>query len=129
VAIRSVEIGMVSGSDALVDFYVAALGVPRLEPMDFPFATLHRLRCDPVVLKVMVPKATPAAAVPTDQPWDVAGLRYLTLRIDALDPFVERWTAAGGTVRGEIVDLRPGVRLAVLVDPEGTVVEAIEERA
>jgi hypothetical protein len=127
--IASVEIGLVSASDALVDFYVRALGVARLDTLEFPFARLHRLQCGPVVLKVMVPTDVPAPPVLADQLWDVAGLRYLPLRVDALDPLVERWTGAGGTVRGPIVDLRPGVRLAVLVDPDGTVVEAIEDRS
>jgi predicted enzyme related to lactoylglutathione lyase len=127
--IRRLDIGLVSASDALADFYAAALDVERLELMEFPFARLHRLQCGDALLKVMVPTTPPTVAPPAAQQWDITGIRYLTLWVDDLDPLVDRWTAAGGTVRTAVSDLRPAVRLAVLVDPDGNVVEAMEERS
>jgi hypothetical protein len=129
VGIERVDIGMVSADDSLVGFYACALGLDRLEPLEFPFCTLHRLQCGAVLLKVMVPKEPPAAPAATEHPWDVAGLRYLTMWVDDLDATLGSWTAAGGTVATPPMDLRPGVRLAVLVDPEGNVLEAMEDRS
>jgi hypothetical protein len=129
VGIERVDIGMVSAGDALVAFYASALGLDRLEPLEFPFCTLHRLRCGSVLLKVMVPKERPAASAPAEHPWDVAGLRYLTMWVDDLDGTIGTWTAAGGTVRTPPMALRPGVRLAVLADPEDNVLEVMEDRS
>lgn len=127
--IDAVDVGLVSANDALVDFYERALGLERLEARVFPFATVHRLRCGPVTLKVMVP-ADPPNASPAAAPfWARDGLRYLTLWVDALDPLVAAWTANGGTVTMPATELRPGVHSALLADPDGNVVEVMEDRS
>jgi hypothetical protein len=125
-AIRNVDVGLVSRTDALVDFYIETLGAERLEPRQFPFATVHRLACGPVTLKVMVPAEAPAPAPHGGNFWADAGIRYLTLWIDDLDDLVARWTAAGGTVTTAPMELRPGVRVAMLADPDGNAVELMQ---
>ena len=75
----------------------------------------------------MVPTAPPEAPEPTDRFWDRTGLRYLTLWVDDLDPLAERWAAAGGIVAMPPTELRPGVRTALLVDPDGNTVEAMHD--
>ncbi len=127
--VRAVDVGLVSASDALVAFYEGALGAERLEPRVFPFATVHRLGCGPVTLKVMVPTDPPERSAPSAPFWARDGLRYLTLWVDDLDALVARWRADGGVVTMEPTDLRPGVRSALLEDPDGNVVEAMEEDA
>lgn len=123
--IDGLDVGIVSASDALVSFYERALGLTRLEPRVFPFATVHRLACGPVTLKVMVPGDAPEAPGVAAPFWARAGLRYLTLWVDDLDALVEGWAAAGGDVTMAPVEIRPGVRSAVLADPDGNVVEAM----
>jgi catechol 2,3-dioxygenase-like lactoylglutathione lyase family enzyme len=127
VSVRAVDIGIVSPTDALVAFYEAALDAPRLEPRQFPFATVHRLAVGPVTLKVMVPTEVPAAEAPPSPFWDRAGLRYLTLWLDDLEPLLERWRSAGGTVVLPPTELRPGVVTALLVDPDGNTVEVMQD--
>jgi len=127
--IRAVDVGLVSASDALVAFYEVALGAERLEARVFPFATVHRLRCGPVTLKVMVPADPPERSAPAAPFWGRDGLRYLTLWLDDVDALATRWRANGGVVTMEPTELRPGVRSAMLEDPDGNVVEAMEESA
>jgi predicted enzyme related to lactoylglutathione lyase len=124
--IEGVDIGLVSASDALADFYEAAVGLERLEARTFPFATVHRLACGPATLKIMVPTATPASAPTSAQFWDVAGPRYVTLWVDDLDALTTRWAAHGGTVTMAATEIRPGVRTAMLADPDGNAVEAMQ---
>ncbi len=124
--IVSVDVGLVSGDDRLVDFYVEAMGATRLEPRVFPFATVHRLACGPITLKVMVPAERPAAPAVAGDFYDIAGLRYLTFWVDDLDALAGRWAAAGGSVVTPAAELRPGVRFALLADPDGNAVEALQ---
>jgi len=125
--IEQVDVGLVSATDALADYYAEVLGGVRLEPRVFPFATVHRITCGPVTLKVMVPTAPPETAGDTAQFWDRAGFRYLTLWVDDLADLAGRWTNGGGTVAMAPTEIRPGVETALLVDPDGNVVEAMRD--
>jgi catechol 2,3-dioxygenase-like lactoylglutathione lyase family enzyme len=128
-SIVSVDVGLVSATDALVAFYVAAIGAEPLEPRVFPFATVHRLACGPVTLKVMVPADAPAPGPASEPFWATGGFRYLTLWVDDLDDVVARWTPAGGRVSMAPAEIRPGVRTAVVIDPDGNVVELMHQIA
>jgi hypothetical protein len=125
--IRDVDIGFVSASTALVDFYAAVLDTEPQEPRVFPFASVHRVACGPVTVKVMVPAERPDAQAETTAFWDVGGLRYLTLWVDDLDVLVDRWKRNGGTITSPPAILRPGVRSALLSDPDGNAVEAMQQ--
>jgi hypothetical protein len=125
--IAAVDVGLVSAGDALVEFYERALGLERLEPRTFPFATVHRLACGPVTLKIMVPIDEPESPSPATPFWARSGLRYLTLWVDDLTATAASWTAAGGSLTMPPTEIRPGVRSALLVDPEGGVVEAMQD--
>lgn len=121
------DVGLVSASDALADFYERALDLERLEPRAFPFATVHRLACGPVTLKVMVPSDAPAPSELVTPFWARDGLRYLTVWVTDLDDLTQGWSAAGGAVTMAPIEVRPGVRSALLADPDGNVVEAMED--
>jgi len=125
----SVDIGFVSATDALVDFYRDVLGLEVLEPRSFPDGTVHRLALGAGALKVMVPAQTPADSPRTERFWDRAGMRYVTMWLDDLDAIVDRWTAHGGTVALGPLTIREGVRTALLVDLDGNTVEAMHDAA
>ena len=127
--VLSVDIGLVSATDALVAFYRDVFDLEPLEPRVFPDGTVHRLALGGGALKVMVPAQTPAESPRTERFWDRAGMRYVTMWLDDLDTVVERWTAAGGTVALGPLTIRPGVRTALLVDPDGNTVEAMHDTA
>ena len=124
----SVDIGFVSATDALVSFYRDVLGLEMLEPRVFPDGTVHRLALGTGALKVMVPAQAPDALTRTENFWDRAGLRYVTMWLDDLDAIIERWVSRGGTVVFGPVEIRDGVRTALLVDPDGNTVEAMHDR-
>ncbi|MFC5745732.1 VOC family protein [Actinomadura rugatobispora] len=57
-----------------------------------------------------------------------AGAPLFTLVVDALEEVVRASRAAGGGVLGDgtVIDVKPGVRVTFLTDPEGNAVELIE---
>jgi predicted enzyme related to lactoylglutathione lyase len=77
----------------------------------------------------MVPSDPPDVPAPVAPLWARAGLRYLTVWVDDLDALVDAWSGSGGEVTMPPATLRPGVRSALLADPDGNVVEAMEESA
>lgn len=123
--VQRFEIGLVSATGALVDFYKDALGLEELEAREFPMATVRRLACGPSVLKVMIPKEPPAAVPATGNFWEIAGIRYAALWVDDIAATVDRWRAAGGSVTMEPFEVRPGTFTAMVVDPDGNVVEVM----
>ena len=127
--IVGVDIGFVSASEALVSFYRDVFDLEPLEPRVFPDGTVHRLALGAGALKIMVPADEPERPSPTTRFWDRAGIRYVTMWLDDLDKIIDRWTSCGGTVSFGPLTIREGVRTALLVDPDGNTVEAMQDDA
>jgi len=123
--IQTFDIGFVSASGALVDFYRDALGLEELEAREFPMAVVRRLACGPGVLKVMIPKDPPTAGPASGNFWEIGGIRYATLWVDDVAATVDGWRAAGGAVIMEPNELRPGTFSAMVADPDGNIVEVM----
>jgi catechol 2,3-dioxygenase-like lactoylglutathione lyase family enzyme len=126
--ITNVDIGLVSATRKLVDFYDRVLDEDALEPRHLPMGTVYRLPCGPVTLKILVPSTTPAADTLDPQLWDRSGLRYITLWTDDLEGLAGRWVEAGGEIVLAPIELRAGVRTALLADPDGNNVEAMQQK-
>ena len=124
--LQRLETGIVSRDRALVDFYAEVFGLDTVEPDVYPTGQLHRLVIPGGFVKVFVPNDTPAAAPATERFTDLTGIRYFTARVDDLDGVVDRATARGGSVVMPAFELRPGVRLAIISDPDGNTIEVAE---
>lgn len=123
--VQTFEIGFVSATGALVDFYKDTLGLEELEAREFPMAIVRRLACGQSVLKVMIPKEPPAPVPASGSFWEIAGIRYAALWVDDIAATVDRWRAAGGSVIMEPFEVRPGTFTAMVADPDGNVVEVM----
>lgn len=123
--VQRIEVGLVSADDALAEFYAAVFGMERLPAAQSRSGVVHRLQAPGTVIKVMIPSQPPAPAGPAGL-FTVTGLRYLTLYVTDLDGIIERATARGGHVRHGPMDISPGVRLAILTDPDGNAVEVLD---
>lgn len=116
-----------SASSALVDFYREVFELETLDSRVFPMVTVNRLACGGGVLKVSVPTERPTTH---EQPSDflaMQGLRYITLWVDNLDDVVERARAKGGTIAMAPREIRPGVRTALVRDPDDNTIEVMQE--
>jgi catechol 2,3-dioxygenase-like lactoylglutathione lyase family enzyme len=90
---------------------------------------VHRLQGPGVVIKVMVPSREPSPAKAAGPFFATTGLRYLTFYVSDLDAILERAAARGGTLQHGPTEIGPGVRIAVLVDPDGNAIEMVERPA
>ncbi|WP_129667205.1 VOC family protein [Phytoactinopolyspora endophytica] len=94
-------------ADSLADFWTAALGFTR-EPFHPPYVSVRDPRGQwPELLLQQVPEAK-----------TVKNRMHLDLRVNAMEPEVDRLTSLGATVlRGPFDD--DGFTTTVLTDPEG----------
>ena len=127
--LHRIEIGLVSTTPALADYYATVFELEALPALESSSGTVHRLQGPGAVLKVMVPKQPPAPATPVDPFIAATGLRYLTLAVTDLDATLERVKANNGTVQLGPLDLAPGLRIALTHDPDGNTVELVHEPA
>lgn len=129
--IRHTEIGAVSASAELVDFYRAAFALDVLEPRTLPMGIVHRIGADEhAIFKIFVPTEVPAEALPIPVDfWSTAGQRYATVWVDDFDELMLRAEGAGGLIQTGPIELRPGVRTMVLRDPEGNILEVMEDKS
>jgi predicted enzyme related to lactoylglutathione lyase len=122
------EVGLVSADEKLVRFYCAVFGLEALEPRELPIGRIHRLGHGEAIIKIMVPTDTPApGGFPADRFWDRVGLQYVTLWVRELDEVAARCAGEGGTVAMAPFELRPGVRTMIVHDPDGNVLEVMED--
>ena len=77
--------------------------------------------------------AAAAAALPGAaeflSPWlqaQATGYRYWTISVSNLSELVQQCEAAGVTVAVPITELRPGITIAIVEDPDGNWVELLE---
>ena len=129
-ALQRLEVGFVSADASLVDFLAEVFELDVLPSITAGPGTVHRLGLPGgAVLKVMVPRDAPAAPEPPSGSFIAAvGLRYLTLYADDLDGILARATARRGRIEHGPTQLAPGVRLAVLRDPDGNAIEVVEKK-
>ncbi len=126
--VQRVEVGIVSASEGLVAFYRDVFGLTELESRDLPTGVVHRLGHSDAIVKVMVPRDAPAPPLPpAPQFWDRAGHEYFTLWVDDLDGVLERCVDERGEVVLGPLELRPGVRTAIVHDPDGNVIEVMHD--
>jgi predicted enzyme related to lactoylglutathione lyase len=122
-----VDVGFVSADRTLVDFLCRVFELKELESITLEPGTICRLQAPGSIVKVMLPAETPDPPVQVSPFYKRSGLRYLTLWVDDLDAVVERTVAAGGRIERGPVQLVPGVRIAVLEDPEGNAIEVAQQ--
>jgi predicted enzyme related to lactoylglutathione lyase len=122
-----VDVGFVSADRTLVDFLARVFELTELPSITLEPGTVCRLQAPASVVKVMLPADAPEPPVTASPFYAVAGLRYLTLWVDDLEAVIARAVAEGGRVERGPVELVPGVRIAVLEDPQGNAIEVAQE--
>lgn len=126
----SVDLGLVSrDAAACVAFYRDVLGLVDLGEGPMPGGTMHRLQCGTSVLKVISLRREPSASAPPGGLRGATGYRYWTVTIDNLEDVVAAVEAAGQRVTVPMTELRPGVTIAMVEDPDGNWVELLQESA
>ncbi len=121
----SLDLGiLVSNIEASLNFYRDLLGLKFVEKRALWFGTMYRLRFGNSDFKLIVPKAeVPKGPIGLESQ---LGFRYVTFVIKNLSSLCKELKGKGVEFTVPEKELRPGVRIAMVKDPDGNIVEFVE---
>lgn len=121
----SLDLGIVvSDIKASLDFYQNILGLEFVGSVPLWFGTMHRLRFGTSDFKLIEPKAVPPQGSIGLE--NQLGFRYVTFVIENLSELCSDLKDIGIEFALPETTLRPGVRIAMVKDPDGNIVEFVE---
>lgn len=110
--------------------FYAALGFAEVAAMPLGWGgTLHILKLGDAVIKLAENDENPEESNPPGGPTGALGIRWITLWISDVDDAVKIGAEAGGTVAVPVNADYPGVKFAMLADPDGNWLELVESTA
>jgi catechol 2,3-dioxygenase-like lactoylglutathione lyase family enzyme len=115
--------------DACLPFYRDALGLKLVADFDLPGSHMWQFAVGDCVVKLVTHEKTPDAANPPGGSRGGTGLRYWTMGVEDIEASVAACEAAGATIALPIVPLGKTIRIAMVEDPEGNVVEFLETKS
>ena len=121
----SIDLGIVTtNGEAMLAFYRDVLGFKCLRDMPMPggSGTMHQLMCGDSMIKIVVLPATPAIAAPGGIQ-GATGYRYWTITVTNMAELLTACADKGHKVIMKERELRPGVRIGMVADPDGNWVE------
>ena len=121
----SIDLGvLVSDIQASLHFYQELLGLKFIEKIPVWFGTMYRLRFGTSDFKLIDPSARPPQGQIGLE--SLLGFRYVTFVIKNLSDVCKELRSKGVVFEVPEKELRPGVRIAMVRDPDGNVVEFVE---
>ena len=126
----SIDIGIVvRDGDAAMKFYRDTLGLEHVADTPMPGGgTMHRLMCSTTLVKIVERDEAPEKADNPGGPGGASGIRYWTITVKDLDGMTEKFAAAGYTIAWSPREVRPGVRICMIEDPDGNWLELLEDK-
>jgi catechol 2,3-dioxygenase-like lactoylglutathione lyase family enzyme len=124
----SIDLGIVvKDVDAALGFYRDVLGLEPAGEMPMPGGgTMHRLACGTSTIKLISPAKEPPAQAPPGGIGGAYGYRYWTISVSNIDEITAACAAAGAPVIVPVRELRPGIIIAIVADPDGNWVEFLQ---
>ena len=121
----SIDLGIVTKNGAaMLAFYRDVIGLNHQGDMPMPGGgVMHRLMCGTTLIKIVVNGREPAASAPPGGIGGATGYRYWTMSVSNLDEITAACTAAGCKVAIPVTEIRPGIRISMVEDPDGNWVE------
>jgi len=121
----SLDLGiLVSDIKASLNFYQNILGLEFVGITPVWFGTMHRLRFGTSDFKLIDPKTVPPKGVIGLE--KQLGFRYVTFVIKNLADLCAELKGKGIEFALPETEVRPGVRVAMVRDPDGNIVEFVE---
>jgi catechol 2,3-dioxygenase-like lactoylglutathione lyase family enzyme len=121
-----VDVGiLVSNVARSLGFYQGILGLEKVEEFDIWFGHVHRLRFGESYIKLVCPLKSPTLNFPRID--DQLGIRYVTFPINNLDEICLACANGGLQFEQPKLELRPGVWIAMIKDPDGTIIEFVQK--
>jgi len=124
----AIDIGIVTrNADAMMNFYRDVLGLAVEGVMDMPGGgVMHRLKVGDSVIKVIETDPLPETDAAPGGIRGATGYRYWTITVGNLVDSVARVEQAGHKVIVSAKEIRPGLTIAIVADPDGNWVELLE---
>lgn len=125
----SIDLGIViRDADRSLAFYRDLLGFELVGEMPMPVGggTMYRLMCGTSLIKLVHPATAPPASAPPDGIAGAYGYRYWTISVDNLVEITDQCAAAGHTVVIAPREIRSGVSISMVEDPDGNWVEFLQ---
>ncbi len=124
----SIDLGIVvKDKDAALKFYRDTLGFDFQEESDMGGGMLmQRLLCGTSLIKLVSFAETPAVANPVGGINTATGYRYWTITVTNLNELAAECKPAGYNDAMEPREIRPGVSIAMVEDPDGNWVEFLQ---
>ena len=122
---QAIDLGIVTtNGPAMLSFYRDVLGLKYLREMAMPDGggVMHQMACGDSLIKLIVKEETPMQA-PRGGVDGAAGYRYWTMSVSNLTPLLASCAAHGHKIVINERELRPGVRMGLVEDPDGNCVE------
>jgi catechol 2,3-dioxygenase-like lactoylglutathione lyase family enzyme len=121
----SLDLGIVVRDiKASLDFYQNTLGLEFVGTTPLWFGTMHRLRFGTSDFKLIEPKVVPPlGALGLEKQ---VGFRYVTFVIENLSEVCSELKERGVEFTVAEREIRPGVRIAMVKDPDGNIVEFVK---
>ncbi len=115
---------LVSDIDASLKFYQQTLGLEKVGETKLPFGLMHRLSFGNSFFKLIDPKKVPPKGSTglTAQ----LGFRYVTFQVSNLTEICKALKDKGVAFSLPETELMPGVRIAMVEDPDGNIVEFVQ---
>ncbi|MEM7255698.1 MAG: VOC family protein [Pseudomonadota bacterium] len=126
----AIDLGIVTtNGDAMLEFYRDVLGFRHEGDISLEEAgikVMHRLWFADSLIKIVVPVSAPTHSGPPGGIPESTGYRYWTLTVENLEDVVHAVRSAGLPVVWEPREIRPGVTVAMVEDPDGNWVEFLQ---
>jgi catechol 2,3-dioxygenase-like lactoylglutathione lyase family enzyme len=121
----AIDLGLVTtNGESMLAFYRDLLGLKLVREMPMPggLGQMFQLACGDSLVKIVVLPTVPARAAPGGIQ-GAAGFRYFTITVGNITQMMQACADAGRKVVVPERDIRPGVRIGIVEDPDGNWVE------
>jgi catechol 2,3-dioxygenase-like lactoylglutathione lyase family enzyme len=124
----SIDLGIVTRNPGpMLEFYRDTLGFEFQGEMPMPGGgTMQRLLCGTSLIKLVTPGTLPEADAAPGGFAGATGLRYWTISVSNLEALTRKCADGGVTVAIPLTEVRPGVRISIVEDPDGNWVEFLQ---
>ena len=127
----SIDLGIViTDSEQALAFYRDLLGFEHMGDTPMPIGgggTMHRLMCGDSLIKLVKLDENPAAEAPRGGIGGATGYRYFTMQVTNLAAITQQCKDAGVRVLVDAAEIRPGLSITMVEDPDGNWVEFVDD--